>query len=112
MNPREQDDAAFDKVASATLRSLDKALSGFDPDELETELTGDVLTLTVNGSEKVVINRQRAARQVWMAAQRRAWHFDRDASGAWRTSSAELVATLEQVLSNLLKRPIKLALPG
>jgi CyaY protein len=111
MNPNEQEDSAFDKLASSELRRLDRALSTFDPDEVESEIGGDVLTITVHNREKIVINRQRAARQIWMAAQRRAWHFDyQPATKEWRTASDELVATLQQVLAHSLKRPIELKL--
>jgi CyaY protein len=111
MNPREQEDSAFDKLASEQLRLLDRALSSFDPDEAESELAGDVLTITVGNRDKVVINRQRAARQIWLAALRRAWHFDyQPATQDWRTDSAELVSTLAQVLSEHLKRPIQIQL--
>lgn len=113
MNPREQEDAAFDKLAEGQLRRLERALSSFDPDEIEGYLGGDVLNITLGTGTKVVINRHRAARQIWMAAQRRAWHFNYDEkAGTWRAATnngdAELVSTLERVLSDELKRPIHL----
>ncbi len=111
MNPREQEDAEFDKLADGKLRQIDRALAGFDPDEVECYLGGDILNLTLSSGSKVVINRHRAARQIWMAAQRRAWHFDYDAAtSSWRTKDDELVCALERVLSESLKRPIKLKL--
>lgn len=109
MNPREEDDAAFDKLADGQLRHLERALSSFDPDEVEGYLGGDVLNITLGNGTKIVINRHRAARQIWMAAQRHAWHFDYDAkSSAWRTSDAELVSKLGQILAEYLKRPVSL----
>lgn len=115
MNPREQEDSVFDKLADGQLRRLERALSSFDPDELEGELSGDVLNIILAGGTKIVINRHRAARQIWMAAQRRAWHFNHDAkSNTWRASTgegeAELIGTLEKVLCEQLKRPIALKL--
>lgn len=111
MNPREKQDAEFDKVADAMLRRLERAVSVFDPDEVEVEMAGDVLNLTLGSGQKIVINRHRAARQIWMAAQRKAWHFDPDADGnVWKVGEAELTATLEQALSSLLSRPVKLQL--
>jgi CyaY protein len=90
---------------------LDRALSAFDPDEVESYLGGDVLNITLGDGTKIVINRHRAARQIWMAAQRQAWHFDFDASSkSWCTSDTELVRALEQVLAEHLKRPISLKL--
>ncbi len=106
----------YEKLADTQLRKLEKALMDFDPDEIEADLSMGVLTLTVGSQgvakagHKVVINSHRAARQIWMAAQRTAWHFDVDpASKQWKTKDAELVGALEQVLTSLLKR--KIALP-
>ncbi len=113
MNPREKQDAEFDKIAEAMIRRIERAVSTFDPDELEVELSGDVLNLTHGSGQKIVINRHRAARQIWMAALRKAWHFDPDASGQiWKTGEAELVTQLEQVLSTLFARTIKLPMGG
>lgn len=120
MNPREQEDSAFDKLASTQLRRIERALNSFDPDELEAETSGDVLNITLfvgqPRSSKIVINRHRAARQIWMAAMRRAWHFDPVGSSAettqWKTTAhgteEELVQTLQQALTTLLGRPITL----
>ena len=46
MNPRERQDAEFDKVAEAMIRRIERAVSTFDPDEIEVEMSGDVLNLT------------------------------------------------------------------
>lgn len=118
MNPREQEDLAFDQLADSLLKRLERALISYDPDELEAEKAGDVLNITLFSGqakqEKIVINRHRAARQIWMAAQRRAWHFDPikgpDGQITWRVSAQgkedELIATLQGVLTGLLRRPI------
>lgn len=111
MNPREHEDSVFDKLADSALRRIERALSSFDPDEVDGYLGGDVLNLTLGNGTKIVINRHRAARQIWMAAQRNAWHFNHDENTkTWRTGDAELFSMLEQVLSSELKRPIKLKL--
>lgn len=111
MNPREQEDQDFDALADAQLRRLERALAAFDPDEVEADLAGDVLSLVLGDGTKIVINRHRAARQIWMAALRRAWHFDPDReTGTWRTPKEELISTLEGVLSERLGRTV--TLPG
>lgn len=111
MNPREQSDSDFDHRADAQLKRLERALGSFDPDEVEADIAGDVLSLVLRCGKgpKIIINRHRAARQIWMAAARKAWHFDPDADmRTWRTGDAELVSTLEQVLSEQLGRPVTL----
>ena len=102
-------DSEFDRLADAQLNRLYKALMNFDPDEVEADLSMGVLSLTVLNSHKVVINSHRAARQIWMSAQRKAWHFDPSPSApTFTTASAELVDTVEKVLGELLKRPTQL----
>ena len=103
-------DSEFDKLADVQLKKLYKALMDYDPDEVEAEFSLGVLSLTVHNRHKVIINSHRAARQIWMAAQRKAWHFD-PSPGAptFTTANAELVATVEQVLGELLQRPVVLA---
>ncbi|HRI18809.1 MAG TPA: iron donor protein CyaY, partial [Burkholderiaceae bacterium] len=92
-------DSEFDKLADAQLGKLYKSLMDFDPDEIEAELAMGVLSLTVQNQHKVVINSHRAARQIWMAAQRKAWHFDPSpATRSFSTATAELVTTVEEVL--------------
>lgn len=120
MNPREQADNAFDKLVAATLLSIERGLLDFDPDELEAVFSGDVLNISLADGTRIVINRQRAVRQIWMAALRRAWHFDLveqavstdpgkpETALAWKVAStgAELFSTVETLLTERLKRPV------
>src|ERR1700712_2209748 len=100
-------DSEFDKVADTQLKKLYKALMDYDPDEVEADLSMGVLSLTVLNKHKVVINSHRAARQIWMAAQRKAWHFDPSPGAAtFTTATAELVTTVEAVLGELLARKV------
>ena len=41
----------------------------------DLDRAGDVLTLTFADRKKAVINTQRPTRQIWVAANARAWHF-------------------------------------
>jgi CyaY protein len=86
---------------SALLAALDEL------PELTAELAGDVLTIEFEDQKVYVINTQLAARQIWLAAERRAWHFDYvpDSDG-WveKKSSAELWATLQSMLQTKLGR--------
>ena len=103
------DEAKFDKIADEELRELERRLGEIDPDEVEVDLASGVLTLTLPQGGTVVINSHRAAGQIWMAAFRKAWHFDPKPEGAgwkWRTASDELHEALSQALSAKLGRPI------
>ena len=68
-------EAEFDRAADRELHALERVLSELDPDEVDVELSSGVLTLTLGDGQKVIVNSHRAARQIWMAAFRNAWHF-------------------------------------
>jgi len=95
------------------LRALIDALDAF-PDDLFAELAGDVLTVEFNDQTRYVLNSHLAARQIWLAAERSAWHFDYDVpAGAWidRKSKAELWSTLAALLGRKLGRTLMLERP-
>jgi CyaY protein len=100
---------AFEKAADASLQALDEALG--DLDGLEASLQLGVLKLEFPDGATYVINSHRAARQIWMAAEQNAWHFDyRPAEDRWVASRSgdELWAAVEAVMSRKLGRPLKL----
>jgi CyaY protein len=97
----------FDRSADEELHALERALAELDPDEVDVELSQGVLTLTFADEQKLIINSHRAARQIWMAAFRTAWHFSPTPSG-WRTQTDELRSTLTKLLSEKLKRQIQI----
>jgi CyaY protein len=98
---------AYEARAFPELAALVDALDAF-PDELFAELAGDVLTIEFGDQSRYVINSHLAARQIWLAAERSAWHFDPDPRGPWldRRTGAELWATVEQLLTKKLGRPV------
>ena len=74
-----------------------------DPDlAVDCEAAGDVITLTVRGGKKYVVNTQRPTRQLWLAAASRAWHFSyEEKSMRWmddRGSGEDLFAVLARVV--------------
>lgn len=102
-------EAEFEREADKTLRALDRALSEIDG--LEVDLESGILALEFADGLKYIINSHRAARQIWMAAERSAWHFDYlPSKERWIAgkSGEELWATLEGVLSRKLGQPLKL----
>ena len=109
--PQHVNEHEFQKHADAFMQRLQAELNEFDPDELDANLAMGVLTMEFADGTKCVINRQSAARQIWLAANASAWHFAPDpATGEWRDTRAgvELRRQLSQVLSAKLGRPITL----
>jgi CyaY protein len=99
----------FERAADETLRALEGAVNAVDG--VEADLESGILTLEFEGGAKYVVNSHRAARQIWMAAESSAWHFDYlAAEGRWvaAKSGDELWKALEGVVSRRLGRPVSL----
>jgi CyaY protein len=88
--------------SDACLRQLLATLDRFDPDELEADLAGGVLRISFPDKRNCIINRQSAAHQIWMAEGATAWHFARDAQGAWLDTKGR--GPLSQVLAEVISR--------
>jgi CyaY protein len=104
-------EAEYEAVARPELAALVRALDALDGAAFESELASDILTVEFEDGARYVVNSHRAARQIWMAAELNAWHFDWVAEqGRWIAgkSGDELWSALESVLSRRLKRPVRL----
>ena len=100
------DEHEFVSVATGELRALVAAIDE-RVEGVFAELSGDVLTLEFEDDTKYVVNSHSAARQIWLAAGRTAWHFNPEVEAdslRWHDSKtgAELWATVAQQLSNKL----------
>ncbi|MBI3200023.1 MAG: iron donor protein CyaY [Polyangiaceae bacterium] len=104
-------EAEYEARAVPELRALVEAFDRLELDGVEAELANDILTLDFGAGGRFVVNSHRAARQIWMAADRTAWHFDwdpdRSAWVAYKTGD-ELWATLELVVGKKLERAVRL----
>jgi CyaY protein len=110
----ELSDADYDTLA---LRELEALLGAVDRigEEIDAELASGVLSIEFVDGVRYVVNTQRAARQIWLAADRAAWHFDwRGDRSGWVSSKTgeELWATFERLMAKKLGRPVELSRPG
>jgi CyaY protein len=107
LRPVMLEEKAFDQLADQTLSSLVDAIGELD--DVEADLSQGVLTVKFEDGKRFVINSHRAARQIWMAAESSAWHFDWDGSQWISTKSKdELLALVERTVGKKLGRTIKL----
>jgi CyaY protein len=101
----------YDSVAQPELQALITSLDAIASDEIEAELASDILTIEFTDGTRYVINSHRAARQIWLAAERSAWHFDfRPAQKDWVAGKTgdELWSTLTRLISEKLGEPLTL----
>ena len=101
----------YDSVAAPELQRLIASLDDLESDAIEAELASDILTIEFQDGARYVLNSHRAARQIWLSAERSAWHFDFLPAGkAWVAAKTgdELWATLTRLVSTKLGEPITL----
>lgn len=92
------DEPRYQRLADEALARLEAMFEDVDADDVDLERAGDVLTLTFESGRKCVINTQRPTRQIWLAANARAWHFGWDeASGRWLDDKGQGVELFAQV---------------
>ena len=105
---------AFERKADEELRILLEALIESE-EEIDPDLESGVLSIHFDDGAKYVVNSHRAARQIWMAAERQAWHFDyvegeAGQRGLWQSSNGdELWAALGAALAGRLDSSITLS---
>jgi CyaY protein len=88
----------FETRAAEAWKQVLDLFDEVDPDEADIEEGGDVIRIDYKNGERVVLNTQRPARQLWLAGGARAWHFSFDATySKWLDDKGrgdELIATL------------------
>lgn len=96
------DESRYLKLADETFRRIADAFENVDPDAAECDVAGDVVTITMRGGKKCIVNTQRPVRQIWLAAAARAWHFSWDeAALRWLDDKGrgdELFATVARIV--------------
>ena len=98
------DESTYQRLADDALKAILDAFEDVDPDKVDVDTVGDVVTLTLSGGRRCVVNTQRPARQIWLAANARAWHFSWDAAGQrWlddRGRGDDLFGTIARIVKD------------
>ena len=106
------DESRYQKLADSALGTIERMLEDVDAEVVDVERAGDVVTLTFANRKKCVINTQRPTRQIWLAANARAWHFSFDeVSAKWMDDKAQGVELLTQVAA-IVKEQAGVDLPA
>ncbi len=96
------DEPTYQKLADAAFSAIGDAFEDVDTDLVDCEIAGDVVTLTLRGGRRCIVNTQRPTRQIWLAANARGWHFSWDAAGErWMDDKGrgeELFSTIRRVV--------------
>jgi len=104
------DEGRYNALVAGVFKRMLAALDEVDPDLLETDTTGDMLTITSSKGEKCIVNTQRAVRQLWVAGKGQGIHFTYDdADGHWKDDKGkglELFAFVSEVVKDLAGQPL------
>jgi CyaY protein len=95
------DETTYQKLADQTFRTIGDAFEAVDPEVVDCEIAGDVVTITLPGRKRCIVNTQRPVRQIWLAANSTAWHFSWDeGSRRWLDDKGrgDLFTTLARVV--------------
>ncbi len=75
------DESTYNALVAGVFKKILSAIDRADPDKLDADSTGDMVTITaVASGEKVVVNTQRAVRQIWVAGKGVGVHFSYEPS--------------------------------
>jgi CyaY protein len=103
------DESHYQHLADGVFRRLEDGLKDADPDVVDCERAGDVVTLTFNGTRRCIVNTQRPVRQIWLAAGAKAWHFSyEEATGRWLDDKGHGIELFAQVAA-IVKEQVGLA---
>lgn len=92
------DESRYQRLADEALRKIETMLENVDAEDVDVERAGDVVTLTFRDGKKCVVNTQRPTRQIWLAANARAWHFGYDESSSrWLDDKGQGIELLDRV---------------
>lgn len=100
-------ESEYAQLTEAFFQRLDQALEAAD---IDYELAaGGILEMEFDDGSKIIINRQPAMHEIWVAAKSGGFHF-RWQDGEWRDtrSGDELFAALERMASQQAGEPVSL----
>jgi CyaY protein len=97
-SPIRLEESEFHERADGVLAAIENALESADAG-IDSDLNTGILTLEFADRSKVIVNRQTATREIWVAAKSGGFHFRFDGV-AWRDSRSN------ETLASLLSRVI------
>jgi len=103
-------DADYHEQARQTLQRIEQAIEA-NGANIDFENAGDILTLEFANGSKLIVNKQGAAQQLWVAAKSGGFHYAWDAaSRSWRNdqTGVELFTELSRLVSDQAGEEIRL----
>jgi len=103
-------ESEFNELIDETLLKIEDAIDECDAD-IDYDTVAGILTLEFDDRSKIIINRQSAMNQLWIAARSGGFHLDyRDNTWYCKTEDCEFEELLNRVCSEHAKKEIELKL--
>lgn len=110
MQPTNLNESQFNQIVDDTIIAIEDALDELDLD-LDYETSGGILTITFENGTKIIINRQSALSQLWVAAKSGGYHLNwKDDNWLAEREQLELVPLLNQLFKEQSGEAIELEL--
>lgn len=107
------DEARYQQLISSAFQKILAATDEIDPDILESNTAGDMVSLTAANGQKCVVSTQRAVRQIWVAGKGLGIHFSYDeAAQRWlddKGKGIELFAFVVDTVKTISGAALKLS---
>jgi CyaY protein len=91
----------YRQLVDEAFRRIDAAFENVDPDLAESTFSQGTLIIVFREKHQLILSPQTPTRQIWVAFQDRAWHFDLRSDGAgWiddRGQGVDLFALVEEL---------------
>ncbi|WP_369309089.1 iron donor protein CyaY [Providencia rettgeri] len=100
-------DSEFHQRAETLLSTIEEHLDHYDGDaDIDCEINGGVMTLSFEDGSKIIINKQEAFHQIWLATKQGGYHYDYQ-DGHWicDRSGHEFKAKLAEAIAFQSQEP-------
>lgn len=102
----------FSQLVDKTLRQIERAIEDSDAD-IDFEMTAGILELEFENGSRIIVNRQSANQELWVAAKSGGFHYIWK-DNAWRNTrdGSELLASLGRYVSEQAGENVELGGAG
>lgn len=103
------DEREYQTLADAALAKLEDSLEQVEADVECERVGGGILEIEFEDRSKIIINKQAAVQEIWVAAKSGGYHY-RWLDGQWRDTRTgeELFAALSRYVSDQAGEPVNL----
>ena len=104
------DESEYARLADAALRQIEARLDAAEADFDHQLASGGILEIEFPDGSKIIVNKQAAAQEIWVAARTGGFHYRWDGTG-WRDtrSGEELYAALGRLIGLQAGTPVELS---